>query len=102
HEALARNNTPFGGSYLERGGERFTLRGLGRFQDPDDIRRTVITAHDGVPVRIGDVAAVVSGALPREGAVRQDGVGEVVSGRILELRGADSREVIESVKAKME
>lgn len=102
HEALARNNTPFGGSYLERGGERFTLRGLGRFQDPDDIRRTVITAHDGVPVRIGDVAAVVSGALPREGAVTQDGVGEVVSGMILKLRGADSREVIGGVKAKME
>src|SRR5690625_1848957 len=56
NEALARNNTPFGGSYLERGGERFTLRGLGRFQDADDVRRTVIAAHDGVPVRIGDVA----------------------------------------------
>lgn len=101
HEALARNNATFGGAYLERGGERFTLRGLGRFENPDDVARTVIAAHDGVPVRVADVATVTTGAHPREGAVTQDGVGEVVSGMVMKLRGADSKAVIQGVRAKM-
>ncbi|HEY9429688.1 MAG TPA: CusA/CzcA family heavy metal efflux RND transporter [Gemmatimonadaceae bacterium] len=101
HDALQRNNTSFGGSYIERAGERYTLQGLGRFGSADDIARVVITAHDGTPVRIGDVGTVRLGALPREGAVTQDGNGEVVSGMVLKLKGADSRRVIERVKARM-
>src|SRR5690606_7397362 len=78
-----------------------TLRGLGRFENPDDVARTVIAAHDGVPVRVADVATVTTGAHPREGAVTQDGVGEVVSGMVMKLRGADSKAVIQGVRAKM-
>ena len=101
HDALQRNNASFGGSYIERAGERYTLQGLGRFQSADDIARVVLTARDGTPVRIGDVGSVRLGALPREGAVTQDGRGEVVSGMVLKLKGADSRRVIERVKARM-
>ncbi len=101
HAALQRNNTSFGGSYIERAGERYTLQGLGRFDSAEEIASVVITAHSGTPVRIGDVGAVRLGALPREGAVTQDGEGEVVSGMVLKLKGADSRRVIERVKARM-
>jgi cobalt-zinc-cadmium resistance protein CzcA len=102
HEALSRNAMAFGGSYLEQGGERFTLRGLGRVETTAEIERVVVTARDGSPVRIGDVATVRLGALPRNGAVTKDGKGEVVSGMVLKLQGADSRKVIEAVKARME
>jgi cobalt-zinc-cadmium resistance protein CzcA len=44
---------------------------------------------------------VTLGSLPRNGAVTQDGKGEVVSGMVLKLKGADSRKVIEAVKARM-
>jgi cobalt-zinc-cadmium resistance protein CzcA len=101
HAALQRNNTSFGGSYIERAGERYTLQGLGRFSSADEIASVVITATNGTPVRIGDVGTVRLGALPREGAVTQDGRGEVVSGMVLKLKGADSRRVIERVKARM-
>lgn len=101
HAALAANNLSFGGSYLERAGERYTLLGLGRFEAADDVGRVVIASHAGTPVRVGDVAVVVLGALPRQGAVTKDGEGEVVSGMVLKLKGADSREVIEGVKARM-
>lgn len=102
HDALARNTMAFGGSYLEQGGERYTLRGLGRVESPAEIERVVVTAQGGAPVRISDIATVQLGALPRNGAVTKDGEGEVVSGMVLKLQGADSRKVIAAVKARME
>ena len=102
HQALADNNQTFGGSYIETGGERYTLRGLGRVDRMRDIENIVISASAGIPVRIADVATVTSGALPRQGAVTKDGVGEVVSGMVLKLKGADSRRVIKAVRARME
>jgi heavy metal efflux system protein len=102
HDALARNTMAFGGSYLEQGGERYTLRGLGRVESPTEIERVVVTAQGGAPVRIGDIATVQLGALPRNGAVTKDGKGEVVSGMVLKLQGADSRKVIAAVKARMQ
>jgi cobalt-zinc-cadmium resistance protein CzcA len=102
HEALARNTLAFGGSYLEHGGERFTLRGLGRVENAAEVERVVIGSHRGAPVRVGDVATVQLGALPRNGAVTKDGEGEVVSGMVLKLKGADSRRVIADVRARME
>ncbi|MDF1503762.1 CusA/CzcA family heavy metal efflux RND transporter [Roseisolibacter sp. H3M3-2] len=101
HDALARNNATFGGGYLESGGERYTLRGLGRVERPEELARVVVATRGGVPVLVGDVAEVTRGALPRFGAVTQDGEGEVVSGMVLKLKGADSREVMEGVKARL-
>ncbi len=102
HDALARNTMAFGGSYLEQGGERYTLRGLGRVESPAEIERVVVTTQGGTPVRISDIGTVQLGALPRNGAVTKDGKGEVVSGMVLKLQGADSRKVIAAVKARME
>ncbi len=100
--ALARNALAFGGSYLEQGGERYTLRGLGRVDSVADVARIVVSAQGGAPVRIGDVATVALGALPRNGAVTKDGRGEVVSGMVLKLQGADSKQVIRDVKSRVE
>ncbi len=102
HRALADNNLSFGGSYLESSGERFTLRGLGRVDGAAEIEQIVITAAAGMPVRVLDVARVTAGALPRQGAVTKDGKGEVVSGMVLKLKGADSRRVIRDVRARMD
>lgn len=101
HDALARNTLSFGGSYLEQGGERYTLRGLGRVETPAEVERVVVTAREGAPVRVGDVATVRLGALPRYGVVTKDGGHEVVSGMVLKLQGADSRRVIVDVKARI-
>ncbi|HNV74124.1 MAG TPA: CusA/CzcA family heavy metal efflux RND transporter [Gemmatimonadaceae bacterium] len=102
HRALADNNMSFGGSYLETGGERYTLRGLGRVDRARDIEQIVIASANGMPVRVADVAEVKIGALPRQGAVTKDGAGEVVSGMVLKLKGADSRRVIKAVRERME
>jgi cobalt-zinc-cadmium resistance protein CzcA len=101
HRAIAANNLTFGGNYVERGGERYTIRGLGRIESADELRSVVISASAGTPVHVADVATVSSGALPRQGAVTQDGQGEVVAGMVLKLKGADSRRVIAAVRARM-
>ncbi|MCC6927874.1 MAG: efflux RND transporter permease subunit [Gemmatimonadaceae bacterium] len=102
HRALADNNMSFGGSYLETGGERYTLRGLGRVERARDVEQIVITSVNGMPVRITDVGVVKLGALPRQGAVTKDGTHEVVSGMVLKLKGADSRRVIKAVRERMD
>ena len=101
HQALADNNLTFGGGYVERAGERYTIRGLGRIGSAAELGSVVLHAHSGTPIRIADVATVRSGALPRQGAVTQDGRGEVVAGMVLKLKGADSRRVIEAVRERM-
>jgi len=101
HRALADNNLTFGGAYVERGGERYTIRGLGRIGSAEGLGAVVLRADAGTPVRIADVATVRSGALPRQGAVTQDGRGEVVAGMVLKLKGADSRRVIAAVRERM-
>jgi len=102
HAALANNTMAFGGSYLEQGGERYTLRGLGRVESDEDVLQVVVGSHNGSPVRVGDVATVQRGALPRNGAVTKDGQGEVVSGMVLKLQGADSKRVVADVRVRMD
>ncbi|HEX5074775.1 MAG TPA: CusA/CzcA family heavy metal efflux RND transporter [Gemmatimonadaceae bacterium] len=101
HRALADNNLTFGGNYLERAGERYAIRGVGRLGSAAEVGSVVLRASAGVPVRVADVATVHAGALPRYGAVTQDGRGEVVTGMVLKLKGADSRRVIAAVRARM-
>ena len=102
HRALADNNMSFGGSYVENSGERYTLRGLGRIERAADVAQVVVTSSQGMAVRVGDVARVTLGALPRQGAVTKDGEQEVVSGMVLKLKGADSRRVIQAVRERIE
>lgn len=101
HTALARNTLAFGGSYLEQAGERYTLRGLGRVESADDVLRIQVGVYLRAPVYVRDIGTVVLGALPRNGAVTYNGKEEVVSGMVLKLKGADSREVIALVRARM-
>ena len=99
-QALADSNENFGGSYIERGSEGFTVRGLGRFNAANaesDIRNVVIKSTAGVPITVKDVAEVQIGAAVRQGAVSKDGKGEITSGMVIMTRGESSKDVIEKV-----
>ncbi len=102
HEALAANSMAFGGSYVERDGERWTLRGLGRIAAASDLTAIVIRSVNGTAVRIGDVATVEIGALPSFGAVSRDGTHQTVAGMVLKRKGEDSRRVIAGVLQRLE
>jgi cobalt-zinc-cadmium resistance protein CzcA len=101
-QAIERNNATAGGGYLVRSGEQLLVRGEGRIQSLDDISDVLIeTRADGVPVRVRDVARVHIAPLIRQGAVTRDGRGEVVTGIVMMLIGANGRDVVQNVKKKL-
>lgn len=102
-EAVEANSRTPAGAYLEAGDEQFILRGIGQAENLDDLRRTVIrSTSGGVPVLLGDIADVRYGPEVRQGAVTQDGRGEVMSGIVMMLRGENSREVVRRVQETVE
>ncbi len=100
--ALQQNNRNVGGGNIDRMGEMLLVQGLGRTADMQQIGDIVITAVDGVPVRIRDVAAVEVGHEIRRGAVTADGGGEAVMGLGFMLMGENTHQYTEQLKAKVE
>ena len=97
-DALERSNGNAGGGVLVSGWEQTYLRGVGLLRDIPDIERVVLKAQDGAPVYVRDIADVVIGAEPRQGAVTRDGKGETVAGMVIMLKGENSKEVVTRVK----
>ncbi|MNK37107.1 Cobalt-zinc-cadmium resistance protein CzcA [compost metagenome] len=100
-EALEQTSSIAGGNFIEHNKEQFIVRGLGLAENLDDVRNTVITNHDDVPLFVKDIATVELGPEVRQGAVTANADGEVVSGIVMMLRGENSRAVIERVKKKV-
>ncbi|MGO8674175.1 MAG: efflux RND transporter permease subunit [Capsulimonadaceae bacterium] len=67
--ALSSANSNAGGSYVERGGEEYVVRGIGLFRNTRDIGNVVIAHTNGTPLYIRDVATVRIGFAPRLGKV---------------------------------
>ena len=100
--ALERGNQNAGGAYIVKGSEQQLIRGSGLVRDLDDIRNIVITAKNGVPVKIRDVAEVGYGAAVRQGAITRNGEGEQVYAITLLLLGENGRVVVNRVKDRVE
>ncbi|WP_437723525.1 efflux RND transporter permease subunit [Sorangium sp. So ce861] len=100
-EAVANNNANAGGGYIEHKGEQYLIRATGLVQGEDDIRRILVGHHDGVPIRVGDVAEVGVGRELRTGAATEDGR-EVVIGTAIMLVGENSRSVSQRVSERMQ
>lgn len=98
--AIDRNNNNVGMGYIERRGEQFLVRAPGQVRTLDDIRNTILSNVDGVPVRVRDVASVDVGRELRTGAATEDGR-EVVLGTVFMLIGENSRAVSQAVASKM-
>ena len=89
------------GAFVAHDQEQFILRGLSQAATLDDIRASVIHSAGGVPVTVGDVSEVRYGPEVRQGAVTRDARGEVVTGIVMMLRGANSREVVHQVRDRV-
>lgn len=100
-EAIEKNNANVGGGSLDRAGEATLVQGISIAVRPSDIEDMVISAHEGVPVRVRDVARVVEGREIRRGAVTADGKGEVVLGLGFMLMGENSHEVTSRLKVRL-
>jgi cobalt-zinc-cadmium resistance protein CzcA len=101
-DAVRANNLNVGGGNLdEMGGEMVLVHGLGRTSTVKEIANIVITAKQGVPIRVADVARVQTGNDLRRGAVTADGKGEVVLGLGFMLMGENGHEVTTALKDKL-
>jgi cobalt-zinc-cadmium resistance protein CzcA len=101
-EAVEHNNSNDGAGRLVDGEEVLLVRSEGRIRTLADLQEIVVRSHPIEPVRLRDVADVQIGSLTRYGAVTQDGQGETVQGLVLGLRGANAREVVEGVRARLD
>ena len=96
--ALERSNANAGAGYILKGWEQMYIRGLGSFKDAADIGSVVLTARDGTPVCLRDIAEIKTGGMVRQGATTRDGKGETVCGMAIMLRGQNSKDVVSAVK----
>ena len=99
--ALETNNRNDGAGRVRDGEETLVVRAEGAVRDIDDVKAIVVATREGGVVRVGDVAEVHIGNLTRYGAVTQSGRGEAVEGLVLGLRGANARQVVEDVRARL-
>ena len=101
-EALERNNMNTGGGTLDQAGESSLVQGVGIVTRATDIEEIVVAAHEGVPIRIRDVARVVEGREIRRASVTADGKGEVVLGLGFMLMGENSHDVTSRLALRLE
>jgi cobalt-zinc-cadmium resistance protein CzcA len=100
--ALENNNSIAGGAYIEKTNQSYFIRGEGKVNSIDDIGNIVVKNVKGIPVLVKDVASVHIGHAVRFGAITGNGEGEKILGQIMMLKGADSKQVINAVKARVE
>jgi cobalt-zinc-cadmium resistance protein CzcA len=101
-QAVEDNNQNVGGGMVREGTQAVLVQGLGRTGNIDQIKGIVVTAKDGVPVRVGDVAEVTIGSEIRRGAVTADGEGEVVMGLGFMLMGENTHEVTRAMAQRLD
>jgi len=76
YDALKKNNSIAGGSYIEKTNESFFIRGEGLVKSLEDIGNIVVEVRAGTPLYIKDIAKVDFGHANRFGAVTANGEGE--------------------------
>src|ERR1700688_2346462 len=66
-QQLTNNNINAGGSFIEAGQQQINLREVGLVRSVRDIENTVLTAKNGAPLRMKDIATVAQGPKIRLG-----------------------------------
>jgi heavy metal efflux system protein len=102
YTALGRGNANVGGSKVTQGSQQYLIRGVGMLRSADEIKDIVITAHNGTPVLVKDIADVTLGNLPVEGIAGQDNDDDIVFGIVDMHKGDNPSEVLKALKARIE
>ena len=110
-QQLTNNNINAGGSFIQEGLQQINVRSVGLVDRAQDIERTVITAKNGTPLRMKDIAVVSQGPKIRlgqfaRGIHREDGKiidnDDVVSGIVLLRKGAAADTALQGIHKKVE
>ncbi len=100
-DALENNNQNTGGGYIEKQPNAYFIRGVGIVSSIEDIERIAVKTDGKVPIFIKDVADVRIGSAIRYGALTYNGEKEAVGGIVMMLKGENSKEVVQRIKAKI-
>jgi heavy metal efflux system protein len=109
-QQLTNNNANAGGSFIEAGTQQVNIREVGLVRDVRDIENTVLTAKNGTPLHVGDIAVVSQGPKIRLGQFaranrHEDGKlidnPDVVSGIALLRKGADADAALRGLHDKI-
>jgi cobalt-zinc-cadmium resistance protein CzcA len=92
------SNVNVGGQTVNFGPEAAIVRGVGLIHSPDQLADTMITASNGLPVKLRDIATIEVGHLPRLGIAGQDNDDDIVQGIVLMNRGEKSTPTIKGVE----
>lgn len=101
--AIQKSNGEVGGRSIEMAEKEFILRVRGYIQSLDDLRKVAVGAGaNGVPILLGQVANIQLGPDMRRGIAELNGEGETVGGVVVVRYGANARQVIREVKARLD
>jgi cobalt-zinc-cadmium resistance protein CzcA len=101
-QVLNNSNINVGGNTVNIGPQSAVVRGVGLIRSIDDIRNTMLSATNGNPVRVSDIAEITVGNKPRLGVAGKDVENDIVQGIVLMRRGQQSLPTIRRVEAEVE
>ena len=101
--AIKKSNGEVGGRSIEMAEKEFILRVRGYVNSVEDLKKVAVGAGaGGVPILLRDVANVQLGPDMRRGIAELNGEGETVGGIVVVRYGANARQVIQQVKARLD
>lgn len=99
-DAVRGSNLDVGARTIEINAVEYVIRGLGFIENLDDLRKTVITQRDNVPITLDEIAEIEYGPALRRGALDKAGA-EAVGGVVVTRYGENPLAVIKRVKEKI-
>ncbi|KTD23884.1 chemiosmotic efflux system protein A (CzcA) [Legionella lansingensis] len=88
-QALENSNRNVPGAFLQKSGAELIVGAVGRIKTLEDIKRTIITTREGIPITIANVASVTFGGEIKRGD-SAFGLKNAVIGTISKSYGADT------------
>lgn len=101
-QAIENASMEAGGRVIEKAEMELMIRSKGYITELDQLKKIVLYARNGTPVKLGDVARIIEGPELRRGVTELNGEGEVVAGVVIMRAGENALNVIEAVKKKIE
>ncbi|MCH8818912.1 MAG: efflux RND transporter permease subunit [Acidobacteria bacterium] len=100
-QAIAVSNSSTTGGFVNRSGQEFLIRNIGRIETLDDLRDTVVVLRGSVPVYLKDIARVEFGPQVKRGESSYNGQHSVIM-QITKQPGANTLELTERVEATLD
>jgi cobalt-zinc-cadmium resistance protein CzcA len=101
-DGLNNANINVGANTVNIGPQSAIVRSVGQIRSMDDIRNSLVAAHNGTPILVSDIATVTVGNEPRLGIAGQNDDDDIIQGIVLMRRGAETMPTLQGVLAEVE